>query len=138
MPGVRFGERRGASLMRGFLFGCLLGALAMSVVLTGASRAHNRPGTVHNREHAIVHAFCHSLKPCALGNKALVTFRCEAGPNLWPWARNGQYLGFAQMGDFARSYVASKGVPWSWGVWAQARAAAKLQSDLGWAQWECA
>lgn len=29
--------------MRGFLFGCLLGALAMSVVLTGASRAHPKP-----------------------------------------------------------------------------------------------
>ena len=111
--------------------------LAVLLLITGQSPAHFKPG-LHNRQHAITVAFCGSVKPCSLGEKAVRVFKCESGPNLWPWARNGQYLGIAQMGEFARAYVASKGVPWAWGPWQQARAAAKLQRDLGWAQWECA
>lgn len=119
----------------------ILGAAALFTALmlvTGEGRPHNVPNSEHNRVHAVTYAFCGSLKPCRRGDDAILTFNCESGGKLWPWARNGQYLGFAQMGEFARSYVARRGVPWAWGPWQQARSAARLQSDLGWSQWECA
>ena len=74
-------------------------AVLLILLLTDSARAHNRPGTEHNRRHAITHAFCKSLKPCPLGNEALSVAYCESGPNLWPWARNGQYLGMFQSGS---------------------------------------
>lgn len=119
----------------------LIGAsllLAVLLWLSDRSPAHFRPNTEHNRIHAITYAFCHSLRPCALGYQALRVAYCESGPSLWPWARNGQYLGTWQMGEWARAYVAQFGAPWSWGIWAQSRSASKLQSKLGWSQWSCA
>jgi len=115
----------------------LLVAAVVVLVFCSSAWSHNVPGSRHNRVHAINYAFCHSLRPCARGDAAVRTFECES-PGLWPWARNGQYLGFAQMGVFARSFAAQHGSPWSWGIWQQARSAAVLQAWLGWAQWECA
>ena len=114
----------------------LLGAAVLLYVLLklpAMGHGHNLPGTEHNRRHAITWAFCGTLKPCTNGDWAQRVFECESGPQLWPWARNGQYLGFAQMGSWARAQTG-----WQWGVWAQARAAASLQRRFGWSQWSCA
>lgn len=114
----------------------LLGAAAVLAVLlrfAGPGSPHNLPGTEHNRRHAITYAFCHTLKPCALGDEAIRVFQCESGPHLWPWARNGQYLGFAQMGSYARARFG-----WQWGIWAQARSSAAYFFVAGWAPWSCA
>ena len=107
--------------------------LAVLLLVTGQGQAHFLPGTEHNRRHAITWAFCGTLKPCRDGQAAQRVFECESGPALWPWARNGQYLGFAQMGSWARAQTG-----WRWGIWAQARAASRLQSRFGWSQWSCA
>ena len=63
--------------------------------------------------------------------KALSVARCESGYSIW--ARNGQYLGLFQMGDYARSRYGH-----SWSAWGQARAAYAYFRDAGWGPWECA
>ena len=113
----------GAALLLGFI-----------LWLSGSSQGHNRPNTVHNRRHAIVHAFCHSLKPCPLGNEALSVAYCESGPKLWPYARSsGGHLGMFQFGSYARSRYG-----FSWSPWAQARFAYRYWLDAGWSPWSCA
>jgi hypothetical protein len=112
-------------LLLGIALGLLIGALQ--------ARAHFKPGTEHNRRHAIVKAFCHSYKPCPLGAEALSVAYCESGPNLWPWARNGQYWGMFQFGSFARATYG-----FQWGPWAQARSAYRYWAEAGWSPWECA
>lgn len=63
---------------------------------------------------------------------ALNVFWCES--SLRPWAKNGQYLGIAQMGSGERA---------RWGhdrrnVWVQARAARRyFRFDGGWGPWSC-
>src|SRR5262245_13624754 len=89
--------------------------IAGSLILAKQSWAHNLPGTRHNREHAIVHAFCKTLRPCPLGREAVRVAECESGPNLWNWARNGDYWGMFQFGSFARSAYG-----FSWSPWVQA------------------
>ena len=97
------------------------------------AKAHFKPNTVHNRIHAINYAFCHNLSPCALGAKAIDVAYCESGPNLWPYARNGQYLGMFQFGGYARSAFG-----FSWSPWEQSRAAYRYWRVSGWAPWQCA
>jgi hypothetical protein len=112
----------------------VLGMVAALFFLALSGKAHNRPGTEHNRRHAIVYAFCHSLKPCPLGDKALSVAYCESGPNLWPYASNaGTYLGMFQFGPYARSRFG-----FSWSPWAQARGAYRYWSVAGWGPWQCA
>ena len=79
-------------------------------IIVEQARAHNLPGTEHNRRHAITHAFCGSLRPCPMGEKALDVAYCESGPNLWPYARNGNHLGLFQVDSLWRSEIAG----WSW------------------------
>ena len=113
----------------------LVGAALVTAVLllvTGQGQAHFKPGTTHNRVHAINVAFCHSLRPCELGNEAISVARCESGPNLWPYANNGQYLGMFQFGVYARSVFG-----FSWSPWEQARAAFRYFVRAGWSPWEC-
>ena len=108
--------------------------LAVLLLLGGQGRAHSKPGTVHNRQHAITVAFCHSLKPCALGNKALDVAYCESGANLWPYARSsGGHLGMFQFGLYARSAFG-----FSWSPWEQSRAAYRYWRVSGWSPWQCA
>lgn len=111
----------------------LVCGIAGALILAGQTWAHNVPNSEHNRRHAIVHAFCHSLRPCPLGDQALRVAYCESGPSLWPYARNGQYLGMFQMGDYARSAYG-----FSWSPWAQARGAYRYWLDAGWSPWSCA
>jgi hypothetical protein len=115
--------------MKRILLGLALGLLLSAL----QARAHFKPNTEHNRRHAIVKAFCHSYKPCSLGAKALNVAYCESGPNLWPYASNGQHLGMFQFGSFARSTYG-----FSWSPWEQARAAHRYWRVSGWAPWECA
>src|SRR6188472_775723 len=115
-------------------------AVVMLIFAVSAS-AQNQSPTQHRLKQVITYTFCGSLKPCKRGNDAIKVADCESSGkphHIWPWARNGQYLGFFQMGEFARDYVKKKGVPWRWGIWQQARSASKLQRDLGWSQWDCA
>ena len=115
--------------------------LAVLLLVTGQGRTHNLPGTRHNREHAIVHAFCGSLRPCPLGREAVRVARCESGPNLWPYALNGPwppqpgretYAGMFQFGSFARSTFGFAFNPWE-----QARAAHRYFVMAGWSPWQC-
>src|SRR5687767_12968435 len=115
--------------MKRMALGVFLGLLIS--VLPGQS--HNLPGTEHNRVHAITFAFCKSEKPCALGHKALDVAYCESGPSLWPYARNGQYLGMFQFGAYARSAFG-----FSWSPWEQSRAAYRYWRVSGWSPWACA
>jgi hypothetical protein len=111
-----------------------LGICIGAILVTLQAKAHFRPGTEHNRRHAIIHAFCHSLKPCELGRQALNVAYCESGPNLWHFARNGQYLGMFQFGSFARTRFG-----FSWSPWKQSRAAYRYFIDSGrdWSPWSC-
>jgi hypothetical protein len=64
--------------------------------------------------------------------QAIEVSRCESG---WShWARNGQYLGLFQMGDYARGRYGH-----AWNPWAQARAAWKyfVASGKDWSPWSC-
>ena len=56
---------------RAWVFLGLACLIAGMFILVEQARAHNLPGTRHNREHAITHAFCGSLRPCPMGEKAL-------------------------------------------------------------------
>ena len=78
-------------------------------ILVEQAQAHNLPGTEHNRRHAITHAFCLSLKPCPMGEKALDVAYCESGPKLWPWART------ASTWACSRSGLARPG-GWPWQI----------------------
>jgi hypothetical protein len=106
--------------------------LAWLLITLGPARGHWAPNTVHNRTHAITHAFCHSLSPCWRGNEALTVARCESGENLWHYANNGQYLGMFQFGAWARAEFG-----FSWSPWEQARAAYRYYRLSGWSGWEC-
>jgi hypothetical protein len=108
----------------------VFGVLAL-LVLAGPARAHNVPGSRHNRVHAINYAFCHTLRPCSLGWQAVRVAECES--HLWPYAHNGQYLGMFQMGSYARSTFG-----FSWSPWQQARDAFQYWSVSGWTPWTCA
>ena len=108
--------------------------LAVLLLITGQSPAHFKPGTVHNREHAITVAFCGSVKPCSLGEKALQVAYCESGPSLWPWATNGIYWGMLQVSDHWRATVPG----WAWNPWAQARHGYRVWRLVGWGHWSCA
>jgi hypothetical protein len=65
------------------------------------------------------------------GRDAVRVFECESHLN--PYARNGQYLGIAQMGSWARSRYGH-----SSSALGQARAAYRNFRDNGWSQWSCA
>ena len=65
---------------RAWVFLGLACFLAGMFILVEQARAHNLPGTEHNRRHAITHAFCGSLRPCPMGEKALDVAYCESGP----------------------------------------------------------
>lgn len=76
----------------------------------------------------VVGAVCALWHPC---DAALRVFRCESG--LTTTAQNGQYLGLAQMGYYARSRYGHGS-----DAWTQARAAHAYYMDAGWRPWECA
>jgi hypothetical protein len=102
------------------------------------AQAHYQPGA-HNAIHAINLVWCgKSNTYCAEGNKAARVARCEASARYWYTrpqdAKNGQYLGMFQMGEWARGEYGHGP-----SVWHQARAAYKNWKDNGWQnQWECA
>ena len=106
--------------------------LAGMFIIVEQARAHNLPGSEHNRRHAITHAFCKSLKPCPLGKEAIEVAYCESGPSLSPRARNGEHLGMFQFGSWARATFG-----FSFGPWEQARAARRYWQYSGWSGWSC-
>jgi hypothetical protein len=73
-------------------------------------------------------AICAVFHPC---DKALQVAWCESRFSIY--ARNGQYLGLFQFGEYARSTYG-----FGWTALAQARAAHAYYMDAGWAPWECA
>jgi hypothetical protein len=62
--------------------------------------------------------------------QALTVAWCESRLNVW--ARNGQYLGLFQMGNYARSRYGH-----SWTALGQARSAHAYFRDAGWGPWQC-
>ena len=108
--------------------------LAFVLVALKPALGHWKPGTEHNRIHAINHAFCGgNVNGCWLGNEALRVAYCESGENLWPSHRNrGPYLGMFQFGPWARARFG-----FSWSPWEQARAAHRYYRVSGWSGWEC-
>jgi hypothetical protein len=106
-------------------------ALFLALLLAPPAKAHWRPGTEHNRIHAINWAFCDGrVNGCWLGNQAVRVAECES--HLWPYARNGQYLGMFQFGAWARARFG-----FSWSPWEQARAARRYHRMSGWSGWGC-
>jgi hypothetical protein len=64
-------------------------------------------------------------------SQAIRVATCESHLNVY--ARNGQYLGMFQMGNFARSRFGH-----GWTPWAQARAAYRYFTYAhGWGPWQC-
>ena len=109
--------------------------IATIAVLAAPARAHWTPNDlVHLRRHAVNLAWCGGTeKWCPSGSAAWAVAGCEAGPSRSPWARNGQYLGMFQMGDWARARYGH-----AWNSWGQARAAHRYWLHAGWAPWTCA
>jgi hypothetical protein len=105
-------------------------AVAFALIALKPALGHWKPGTEHNRIHAINHAFCGNVNGCWLGNEAVRVADCES--HLWPYARNGQYLGLFQFGSWARARFG-----FSWSPWEQARAAARYYRHSGWSGWAC-
>lgn len=66
--------------------------------------------------------------------QALAVAYCETGGTYSVYARNGQYVGLFQMGDYARGRYGH-----SWDALGQARAAFRyfVDSGYGWGPWEC-
>jgi hypothetical protein len=97
------------------------------------AEAHYNPG-VHNTRHAINLAWCgKSNSYCGASSEAWEVARCETGGTFSVWARNGQYLGLFQMGDYARSRYGHGRDPWT-----QARAAHRyyVASGRDWSPWD--
>jgi hypothetical protein len=65
--------------------------------------------------------------------EALAVARCETGGTYDTNARNGQYQGLFQMGDYARHRYGHGDTALE-----QARAAHSYYQDAGWSPWECA
>ena len=67
-------------------------------------------------------------------SQAISVARCESGGTFSVYASNGQYLGFFQMGDYARAKYGHSTIPYY-----QARAAYAYFKDSGsdWSPWEC-
>jgi hypothetical protein len=108
---------------------------------TPLSTAYRR--WVLNRWQTRRHAYCSVLRalrdPASAiravfgdaGNEALVVFGCESG--LSTTAQNGQYLGLAQMGDYARDRYGHSST-----ALGQVKAAYAYYREDGWGPWECA
>lgn len=66
------------------------------------------------------------------GDEAIRVASCESGLSIW--ARNGQYLGLFQHGEYARARYG-----FAWNAWAQTRAAYRYFVDSGrdWSPWSC-
>lgn len=112
---------------RGFGIGIFVGyLLAVLISVTSVSRSHNVPGSTHNVLHAIDHAFGeHS-------DEAREVAWCESKYD--PGARNGQYLGIFQMGEWERATYGN-----GYGPWNQAKAAFRyfVASGKDWSPWTC-
>jgi hypothetical protein len=80
------------------------------------------------RPTTVTAAVCALWHPC---DAALRVFSCESG--LQTGASNGQYLGFAQMGYYARARYGHGP-----DAWTQAVAAHAYYLDSGWSPWTCA
>ena len=63
-------------------------------------------------------------------SEALRVSWCESRHNVF--ARNGQYWGLFQEGEFARSHYG-----FAWTAWAQTRSAYAYFLDAGWSPWTC-
>jgi hypothetical protein len=63
---------------------------------------------------------------------AISVARCETGGTFSVYAKNGQYLGLFQMGEYARSTYGH-----GWTAYEQARAAYRYFLDAGWSPWQC-
>lgn len=67
-------------------------------------------------------------------DQAIRVVRCETGGTFSVYARNGQYLGLFQMGEYARGRYGH-----SWTALGQARAAFRYFAESGyrWTAWSC-
>ena len=96
--------------------------------------AHYQPG-LHNTRHAINQAWCGKAnRYCWQGTQAWQVAHCETGGTFSVHARNGQYLGLWQMGEWERDTYGH-----GWNPWAQAFAAHRYYVFTGrdWSPWSC-
>jgi hypothetical protein len=103
-------------------------ALSLLLLLASPASAHHRTAKGYRAVNtAVIHHVFGKY-----GTQAVQVAKCESG--LTVWARNGQYLGLFQMGDYARGRYGH-----SWNPWAQARAAFRYFRDSGydWSPWAC-
>jgi hypothetical protein len=118
-------------LLAAMCVGVLVGALLVPRV----SASHNKPYTVHQREHAVHWAFCgkQTKRPCSLGYQAVRVAKCESGWSLAVHAHSpAGHLGMFQFGSFARATYG-----FAWNPWAQAAAAYRYWRAAGWSPWTC-
>lgn len=70
--------------------------------------------------------------PYGQAEEAVTVARCETGGTFSVYAKNGQFLGLFQMGNWARSVYGH-----GWTALEQARAALRYWLDSGWSGWQC-
>jgi hypothetical protein len=104
----------------------VLAAIILTLAFALAASAQASPGGYREtNEQVIRHVFG------KYGSQAVIIAECES--SLSVWARNGQYLGLFQMGDFAREKY---GHSYN-NAWVQARAAYRyfIASGRDWSPW---
>ena len=104
--------------------------LTLTVLVSALGGAVGTSTAQADRSTQAQHVICVTFGPYC--SQALRVARCESGLSVW--ARNGQYLGLFQMGDYARARYGH-----AWNVWAQARAAYRyfIASGRDWSPWSC-
>lgn len=106
----------------------ILAALCVAAILVPTAPAHHSKAKGYRAVNAAVihHVFG------KYGSQAVAVAECEGGLSVW--ARNGQYLGTFQMGDYARGRYGH-----AWNIWAQAKAAYRyfVASGRDWSPWSC-
>jgi hypothetical protein len=125
--------KRPARLLAGTLIFAYF-ILAIGYAADHEAQAHYQPG-LHNTRHAINLAWCgKSNSYCGASSEAWQVAYCETGGTFSVWARNGQYLGLWQMGEYARARYGHGHDPWT-----QARAAHRyyVASGRDWSPWTC-
>jgi hypothetical protein len=102
----------------------IVAMITVGLLFVTSVQAH---GGYRERNSAVIHKVFGKY-----GSQAVRVAECESGLTIG--ARNGQYLGLFQMGDFARSTYRH-----SWHAWGQARAAYRyfVASGRDWSPWSC-
>jgi len=105
----------------------LIVAIVLAPALALVPAVQASPSSYKDRNAAIIRSVFGRY-----GDQAVRVASCESGLSIW--ARNGQYLGLFQMGDYARAKYGH-----SWNALGQSRSAYRYfrDSGYGWGPWSC-